>query len=90
MNTLLYAAKAQVISNEPIVNEDPKVKKMRELQTHVSSLTNQLKQANNAIEFFKKMMNGEEASKFNFGGLVSSLENVNKKASQNNLLNAKI
>lgn len=59
VNTLLYAAKAQVISNEPIINDDPKVKKMRELQQHVSSLANQLKQANKAIEFFKNMMDGK-------------------------------
>jgi predicted RNase H-like nuclease (RuvC/YqgF family) len=67
-----------VISNEPIINEDPKIKKVKELQTHVSSLTSQLKQANKAIEFFKKMMNSEDVSKMNFDGLASSLENVQK------------
>jgi predicted RNase H-like nuclease (RuvC/YqgF family) len=67
-----------VISNEPIINEDPKVKKVKELQTHVSSLTSQLKQANKAIEFFKKMMSSEDVSKMNFDGLAMSLENVQK------------
>ena len=56
VNTLNYAAKAQVISNAPIVNDDPKIKKMKELQLHVSTLTGQLKQANKAIEFFKNMI----------------------------------
>ena len=61
VNTLVYAAKAQVISNDPIINDDPKIKKMRELQHHVSSLTDQLKQANKAIEFFKKLMDDNDA-----------------------------
>ena len=60
MNTLLYAAKAQVISNIPIVNEDPKMKKMRELQMHVKYLSSQLNMANNAINFFKKVSNNGE------------------------------
>jgi len=44
VNTLVYAAKAQVISNEPILNDDPKFKRIRELQQHVTTLTTQLKQ----------------------------------------------
>lgn len=74
VNTLLYAAKAQVISNEPIVNDDPKVKRMRELQHHVSSLTSQLKQANKAIEFFKHMMENKEGERMPADLQLSTLE----------------
>ena len=77
VNTLLYAAKAQVISNEPVVNDDPKVKRMRELQQHVSSLTDQLKQANKAIEFFKKVMDQKgDVPDFKIDATVSNLINA--------------
>jgi hypothetical protein len=76
VNTLLYAAKAQVISNDPIINDDPKVKRMKELQSHVGSLMDQLKQANKAIEFFKEMVDGkinpnDPASLANLANLAS-------------------
>ncbi|CAI2381549.1 unnamed protein product [Moneuplotes crassus] len=60
INTLVYASKAQVISNIPKINEDPKMKKMRELEMHVKYLSSQLSIANNAIKLFKKDDDGEQ------------------------------
>lgn len=59
VNTLLYAVKAQVISNIPIVNEDPKMKKMRDLEIQVKYLTSQLTMAKKAVGFFKNVSNNE-------------------------------
>lgn len=38
MSTLAYATKASYISNEPMKNEDPKVKMINELKSKVSQL----------------------------------------------------
>jgi hypothetical protein len=38
LSTLAYATKASYISNEPVKNEDPKMKLINELKTKVSSL----------------------------------------------------
>jgi len=83
VNTLLYAAKAQVISNIPIVNEDPKMKKMRELEIHVKYLTSQLDMANKAIGFFKNVSNNEENTlDFKFEGNTLDSEGMVRRDSR--------
>ncbi len=42
LSTLAYATKASYISNEPIKNEDPKMKLINELKTKVVSLQREL------------------------------------------------
>jgi kinesin family protein 4/21/27 len=49
LSTLAYATKASFISNEPVKNEDPKMKLINELKTKVVSLQRELAQANNHI-----------------------------------------
>ena len=49
MSTLAYATKASYISNEPVKNEDPKVKMINELKQKVSQLQRELASANNHI-----------------------------------------
>ena len=49
MSTLAYATKASYISNEPVKNEDPKVKMINDLKQKVSQLQRELASANNHI-----------------------------------------
>ena len=42
MSTLAYATKASFISNEPVKNEDPKMKMINELKQKVASLQREL------------------------------------------------
>ncbi len=42
ISTLTYATKASFISNEPIKNEDPKMKLINELKSKVVSLQREL------------------------------------------------
>jgi hypothetical protein len=42
LSTLAYATKASYISNEPIKNEDPKMKLINELKTKVVTLQREL------------------------------------------------
>lgn len=51
VSTLNYATKAQNISNEPVRNEDPKVKMIRELKDKVNNLQRELNAANDHIQF---------------------------------------
>ena len=46
ISTLNYATKASFISNEPIKNEDPKMKLINDLKTKVASLQKELAKAN--------------------------------------------
>lgn len=49
LSTLTYATKASFISNEPVKNEDPKMKLIHELKVKVGTLQRELSQANNHI-----------------------------------------
>jgi kinesin family protein 4/21/27 len=42
LSTLTYATKASFISNEPVKNEDPKMKMITELKQKVASLQREL------------------------------------------------
>jgi hypothetical protein len=42
LSTLAYATKASFISNEPVKNEDPKMKMINELKQKVASLQREL------------------------------------------------
>jgi hypothetical protein len=44
--TLDYAAKAAMISNKPVKNDDPKTKAIMELKSQVRTLTMELLRAN--------------------------------------------
>ena len=46
VTTLNYAKKASYISNEPVRNDDPKVRIINELRAKVEMLEDELKQAN--------------------------------------------
>jgi hypothetical protein len=49
ISTLNYATKASFISNEPVKNEDPKLKLINELKHKVINLQRELASANNHI-----------------------------------------
>jgi kinesin family protein 4/21/27 len=49
ISTLNYATKASHISNEPVKNEDPKLKMINDLKAKVAGLQKELASANNHI-----------------------------------------
>ena len=49
-STLSYAAKAAMIRNRPVVNDDPNTKKINELKNEVKTLKTELIRANKFIE----------------------------------------
>ncbi len=51
LSTLQYAARAAIISNKPVKNEDPKNKLIEDLKNQVKILTEQLAKANETIQF---------------------------------------
>ena len=53
--TLEYAAKAALISNKPVKNDDPKTKKIMELRSQFKTLTMELLRANQHIEFLSAL-----------------------------------
>lgn len=55
ISTLNYATKASFISNEPVKNEDPKIKLINELKQKVMSLQRELASANNHIQFLSNL-----------------------------------
>eukprot|EP00347_Sterkiella_histriomuscorum_P021623 403333334 len=55
ISTLNYATKASYISNEPVKNEDPKMKMINDLKQKVLTLQRELSQANNHIEFLSNL-----------------------------------
>ena len=63
MSTLAYASKAKIMSNQPKLNHDPKVAKMKDLQDQVKSLTAQLTKANDTIGFLNQMVNDGKGGK---------------------------
>ena len=55
ISTLNYATKASFISNEPVKNEDPKMKLINELKLKVVSLQKELAKANDHIQFLSSL-----------------------------------
>lgn len=55
ISTLNYATKASYISNEPVKNEDPKMRMINELKQKVLALQRELAQANTHIEFLSNL-----------------------------------
>ena len=51
ISTLNYAARAAKISNVPIVNMDPKVRKIRDQKRTIDRLKLELKRANQQIKY---------------------------------------
>ena len=50
ISTMQYAAKAQIISNKPVKNDDPKVRLIEELKKENRLLTQELAKANDTIQ----------------------------------------
>jgi hypothetical protein len=59
LSTLAYATKASFISNEPVKNEDPKMKMINELKLKVQTLQRELAQANDHIQFLSNVHPGQ-------------------------------
>lgn len=57
IQTLNYAVKASLISNEPIVNQDPKLKLINELKEKNKALITELNKANEHIQLLSKLTN---------------------------------
>ena len=51
LSTLAYASKAKVMTNQPKINDDPKMTKISDLNDQVQILTKQLTKANDTIDF---------------------------------------
>jgi len=65
----MYAAKAAIISNKPMRNDDPKAKLIEELKAQVHLLTNELVKANQHIQFLSSLT-GEKVQIFG-GNLIT-------------------
>ena len=51
ISTLTYATKASYITNQPVVNDDPRTKVINQLRRQVKDLNEELSKANQHIEF---------------------------------------
>ncbi len=71
ISTLNYAKKASFISNEPIRNDDPRVRMISDLRQKVEMLEDELKRANEHIVFLTQISNetGNVGLK-QFGGMA--------------------
>lgn len=55
LSTLTYATKASYITNQPVINDDPRSKIIADLKKQVKNLTEELAKANEHIEFITNM-----------------------------------
>ena len=55
ISTLTYATKASYITNQPIVNDDPRTKMISELRHQVKELNEELSKANQHIDFISNL-----------------------------------
>ncbi|ETW01242.1 hypothetical protein, variant [Aphanomyces invadans] len=62
VSTLVYAAKAQAISNKPVKNEDPKIQLIQKLRAEIASLKAQLAQAQQVILHMGELGAAQEGS----------------------------
>lgn len=53
--TLLYAAKAGLVQNRPMKNDDPQTKKIEQLKGHVKLLSLELLRANQHIDYLSAL-----------------------------------
>jgi hypothetical protein len=58
VSTLNYATKASYIANDPIRNDDPKIKMIQELKAKIDALQRELKAANDHISLLTQLTNG--------------------------------
>lgn len=70
--TLTYAAKAALIKNRPVKNDDPQTKLIEELKLQVKTLSMELLRANQYIEQVCTV-SGQAVRKFGLGLLPSSI-----------------
>lgn len=54
LSTLTYASKASQIANTPVRNDDPKLKLIEELKSHVKLLSSELMKANQHIQYISQ------------------------------------
>ena len=55
MSTLTYATKASYITNQPVINDDPRNKLINQLKKQVRQLNEELGKANQHIEFMSNL-----------------------------------
>lgn len=55
LSTLTYATKASYITNQPVVNDDPRSKIITELKKQIKDLNEELSKANNHIDFITNL-----------------------------------
>lgn len=77
LSTLTYATKASYITNQPVVNDDPRTKVINDLRHQVKELTDELSKANQHIEFISNM------NQSNPQGVSSSRNKPSTEKSQN-------
>lgn len=58
VQTLQYASRAQHISNQPKINQDPRSKLILEQREYITKLQKQLKMANEQVRFFASAQEG--------------------------------
>ncbi|RLO02835.1 hypothetical protein DYB28_003769, partial [Aphanomyces astaci] len=78
LSTLVYAAKAQSISNKPVKNEDPKAQLIQKLRDEVATLKAQLAQAQQVILHLGQL--GDQNDNVDATGAISSLADVTPSA----------
>ncbi|RHZ21978.1 hypothetical protein DYB37_000563 [Aphanomyces astaci] len=78
LSTLVYAAKAQSISNKPVKNEDPKAQLIQKLRDEVATLKAQLAQAQQVILHLGQL--GDQNDNVEATGAISSSADVTPSA----------
>ncbi|RQM10693.1 hypothetical protein B5M09_001172 [Aphanomyces astaci] len=80
LSTLVYAAKAQSISNKPVKNEDPKAQLIQKLRDEVATLKAQLAQAQQVILHLGQL--GDQNDNVEATGAISLLADVTPSADE--------
>lgn len=63
LSTLTYATKASYITNQPVVNDDPRSKIITELKKQIKDLNEELSKANNHIDFITNLNTSSGSSR---------------------------
>ena len=79
--TLTYAAKAALIKNRPVKNDDPQTKLIEELKAQVKTLSMELLRANQYIEQVCAL-SGQPVRKFGLGMLPTTAGALNDSAAR--------
>lgn len=76
LSTLTYATKASYITNQPVINDDPRNKLIGHLKSQVRHLNDELAKANQHLDFVTSLNNELNTTQTNFKNTPTNLNNT--------------